>query len=48
MADRVADKASENDRIIEMAASINRDEIHLSVYDLSEYPTLNDTENVLL
>lgn len=45
VADRVADKASENDRIIEMAASIIRDEIRLSVYDLSEYPTLKDTEN---
>ena len=40
-----ADKANENDRIIEMAASIIRDEIRLSVYDLSEYPTLKDTEN---
>ncbi len=28
-----------------MAASIIRDEIRLSVYDLSEYPTLKETEN---
>ena len=28
-----------------MAASIIRDEIRLSVYNLSEYPTFKDTEN---
>jgi len=44
-ADQAADGACENKRIIEMAASIIRDEIRLSVYDLSEYPTLEETEN---
>lgn len=45
VADQAADKACENERIIEMAASIIRDEIRLSVYDLGEYPTLEETEN---
>ncbi|XP_076069848.1 uncharacterized protein LOC143041721 [Oratosquilla oratoria] len=47
MADRAADKAEENERIIEMAASVIRDDILLSVFDLSEYPSLEDTENRL-
>lgn len=47
MAHRAADKAEENERIIEMAASIIRDDIRLSVFDLSEYPSLEDTENGL-
>lgn len=45
MTDQAANKSYENERIIEMAASIIRDEIRLSVYDLSEYPTLKETEN---
>lgn len=47
MADRAADNAGENERIIEMAASIIRDDIRTSVFDLNEYPTLDNTENGL-
>ena len=43
--DHAAEKILENERIMEMAASIIRDEIRMSVYDLSEYPSLDETEN---
>ena len=38
-------KYCENYQIIDMAASIIGEDIRLSVYDLSEYPTMEDTEN---
>lgn len=31
--------------VIDIAASVIRDDIQLSVYDLSKYPTMEDTEN---
>ena len=44
LADQAAGKACENERI-GLTASIIRDEIRLLVYDLSEYPTSEETEN---
>ena len=43
--DQEASKVCENKRIIKMAASIIRDKISLSVYNLPEYPTFEDTKN---
>ena len=45
--DKKASKICENERIIEMAASIIRDEIRLSVHNLSEYPTFENSSLVI-
>ena len=45
MENQFADKAYEKETIIQMAASIIRDDIIMSVFDLSEYSTLEDTQN---
>ena len=44
-ADRMTDKVCQNDRIIDMAASIIRDEIRLSVHDRTRYPEMDEVEN---
>ena len=41
----MTDKVCQNDRIIDMAASIIRDEIRLSVHDLTRYPEMDEVEN---
>ena len=43
--DKAMNKGFEDELIIEMAASIIRDDIRMSVYDVCEYPTLEETEN---
>ena len=43
--DRMSGKYCENYQIIDMAASIIGEDICLSVYDLSEYPMMENTEN---
>lgn len=45
VAERTTGNNCENDRIIDMAASIILDDIRLSIYDISEYPTMKETEN---
>ena len=41
----MTDKVCQNDRIIDMAASIIRDENRLSVHDLTRYPEMDEVEN---
>ena len=41
----ITGQSCENDSIIDMAATIIRNDIRLSVCDLSQYPTMEDTEN---
>lgn len=42
---RTTGKSCENDRIIDMAGLTILDDIHLTIYDLNEYPAMKDTEN---
>jgi len=41
----MTDKVCQNDRIIDMAASIIRDEIRLSVHDRTRYPEMDEVVN---
>ena len=43
--DRMSGKYCENYQIIDVAASIIGEDIRLLVYELSEYPTMEDTKN---